>query len=171
MKLSLILLAALTTSFVECVSMTADVDEVCSTKTLSFQGVSGVGEHTVSYTSGLDFSDVLKKMSNTGDVSLTTVSVSLSAADLRFIHHVKISVNGYDPPTVMLADTDVVADGSTLNVPITVDRSQLLNVLTPGRVWMTIAVSGTVPSQGMAVSNMMCVGIEAKADKSVSDLK
>jgi hypothetical protein len=158
-----------------CVSATIDIESVCSSKEISFPGVpesvsAHYGERTAKVSSSpSDMSATLDKVSDFATVKLTTVKLVMeSDSDLKFLHHVKVTIH----PTNDASNELVLSDApfSGLDLPVSVDQDKLLTLLKKGSATMDFIGTGTIPTKPTDTKVSFCVGATAHGSKSVGDL-
>ena len=163
-------------SLIGCVDATVEVENVCSSKSFTIPGVSEsvstlAGERTARRDTVQDISNALTKMSDVGELKLTSAHLTFNGnGDLSFVHHVKAVLHSEYGGDLLLADTDVVADGAVVNVPISTDQDRMLVLLKRGKVTLQVFATGNIPTVETVTTNSFCVGVSAHTNKSLGDL-
>lgn len=176
MKYILSVLFVATLSTIGCVDATVEVENVCSSKSFTIPGVSEsvsafVGERTVRRDTKQDIGSTLAKMSDIGELKLTSAYLTFNGnGELSFVHHVKAILHSEYGGDLLLADTDVVADSTTVNVPISTDQDRMLVLLKRGQVTLQVFATGNIPTVETVTTNSFCVGVSAHTNKSLGDL-
>lgn len=157
-----------------CVYATTDVDNVCSSKEIKFPGVPVAvsvlaGERKATVISNSDMSETIGKISDIATVSLTSVNLNIdSQSDLSFLHHVKVTIHSTNDASneLLLSDVDFVG----LNLPVSVDKNKLLDLLSKGPVTMKFIGTGNIPTEATNANTSFCVGVSAYTSKSIGDI-
>jgi len=105
------------------------------------------------------------------DSKLTSAYLTFNGnGELSFVHHVKAILHSEYGGDLLLADTDVVADSTTVNVPISTDQDRMLVLLKRGQVTLQVFATGNIPTVETVTTNSFCVGVSAHTNKSLGDL-
>jgi hypothetical protein len=154
-----------------CVSATLDVESVCDSKEIAVPYASAsvsalVGVRTASRSFDEDFSEVLGKVSDVGETSLTSYQFVLSG-NVSFINHVRVTLVADKFPDMILSDINVASATDVINVPFNGDLNTLLPALSAGKVSVKVDISGVIPESDSTLSGKLCVGVSGKIKKSL----
>lgn len=167
-----IMLCGAVVSLVGCVSATVAEPNACDTKSVSFdlsQALSSVQSHLpsgetvssfcaagtkntltfqlppLSATTDLDFSDVLKKVTDVTSsvqVSVNQLMLDNTQGQLDFVSHAEVDIAGNGLPTTVLATYDASKVVSQeLNVKVEMDPTTMLTYLKDGPVTLTFIIN------------------------------
>lgn len=158
--------AIVCSAIISCVSATVEVDSACATKTMDIPAAPiNIGAQTISKDIEQDFSDVLGKIGDIGDASITTANLVFSG-NVGFINRVKITLKTSNSPELLLADELFLPNNGTLTVPITADKNELLSRLKSGSVILHVELTGIIPTSNTPLDSTFCVGVSASVNKS-----
>jgi len=131
----------------------------------------GVPLPTQTFTSNMDFSSSISKLSDVANnltVNVSNLNLS-NNGDLAFITTMDVSISAVGMPSVPFAsytNTTGSNPGPEVSMKVLVDSSTLLSYL-EHPVTLTFTVNGTIPTKTVSFENTMCVAVSGKFSKSL----